>query len=138
MARRSKKDVYWGAIILDWFHYLQDSDLRGSDYKVLFFLCNEMKYDDNTAYIKQKQIAEHLNVDKGNVSKSIKRLCQKQFIVKYDKGFMINPHLFYVGRFSDSQRVSFDELLQKNNEEQRFSLNIDEHRLESTDEEDYF
>jgi len=132
MARRSEKSVYWGAIILDWFQYLQDSNLRGSDYKVLFFLCDKMKYDDNTAYIRQKQIAEQLNMDKGNISKSIKRLCEKQFIVKYQNGFMINPNLFYVGR-SDMRfqlRDEFNNLILENNLTPRFYLNEDEHKLE--------
>ena len=112
--------------------HLQDADFRGSDYKVLFYLCGEMKFDDNTAYVKQKQIAEQLNMDKGNISKSIKRLCEKQFIVKYQKGFMINPHLFYVGRFGEFQiRDDFDNLIRENNAEPRFFLNEDEHTLES-------
>lgn len=134
MTRRSKKDNYWGALILDWFHYLQDEDFRSSDYKILFHLCSKMKHDDNTAYLKQKEIAEHLNMNKGNVSKSIKRLTENQFIIKRDNGFMINPHLFYVGRFSDSLREDFDDLLLEKNEEPRFSLNVDEHKLDLVDE----
>jgi len=131
MARKSRKGVYWGAFILEWFHFLQESDLRGSDYKILFFLCEVMKPDDNTAYIKQKQMAEQLKMDKGNISKSIKRLCEKQFIVKCQNGYMINPHLFYIGMQSRFQiRDNFDELLVENNLETRFYLNEDEYKLE--------
>ena len=139
MARKSQKGVYWGAFILEWFHYLQESDLRGSDYKVLFYLCEKMKHDDNTAYIRQKQMAEQLKMDKGNVSKSIKRLCEKQFIVKCQNGFMINPHLFYIGK-GDRQsrfqiRETFDGLLEESNLDQRFSLNEDEYTLELISDE---
>ncbi|MEH7482383.1 helix-turn-helix domain-containing protein [Neobacillus drentensis] len=132
MARRSEKVVYWGAFILEWFQHLQDPDFRGSDYKIMFFLCGQLKYDDNIAYIKQKQIAESLSIDKGGVSKSIKRLCQKQFIVKCQNGFMINPHLFYVGN-SDTRfknRDEFDRLLLENGLEPRFHLNEDDRILE--------
>lgn len=133
MARRVQKDIYWGSFVLEWFYFLQDSDFRSSDYKVLFFLCNEMKHDDNTAYIKQKEIGTALNMDKGNISKSIKRLCEKQFITKHKNGYMINPHLFYIGRHANLRlnvRRNFDDLLLENNITPRFFLNEDEHELE--------
>lgn len=140
MARRVQKDLYWGSFVLDWFYFLQDSDLRISDYKVLFFLCNEMKHDDNTAYVKQKEIARTLNMDKGNISKSIKRLCEKQFITKHKNGYMINPHLFYIGRHAHSRlnvRRNFDDLLSENDIVPRFFLNEDEHKLELVEELNY-
>ncbi|WP_407701336.1 MarR family transcriptional regulator [Virgibacillus dakarensis] len=73
-------------------------ELTSADYKTLFFLCEEMNHDNNITYIKQKQLAEHLEMNKGNISRSIKKLREKQFIVKCENGFMINLHLFYVGR----------------------------------------
>lgn len=132
--RRKEQSVYWGAFILDWFKYLQDYDLTSSDYKILFYLCENMEKGNNTVYMKQKQIAENLNMDKGNVSKCIKKLYEKQFIVKSSNGFVVNPHLFYVGkrdaRDRDELREYFDELLIANGIEPRFLLNEDEHRLE--------
>ncbi|MCK2021259.1 MarR family transcriptional regulator [Peribacillus frigoritolerans] len=135
MARRRKeKNVYWGAFVLGWFEHLQDNELTSSDYKILFFLCQKMNINDNKVYLKQKQIAEDLSMDKGNVSKCIKKLCEKQFVVKSANGYMINPHLFYVGKRNtidrDELRDDFDELLDEIGLKPRFSLNEDEYTLE--------
>jgi predicted transcriptional regulator len=96
-----------------------------------------MKSDDNTTYLKQKQIAEELNSDKGNISKSIKKLRDKQFIVKSQNGFMINPHLFYVGKPTlisrEEIREEFDDLL---SEEIRFSFNEEDRKLEEYPNQD--
>src|SRR5690606_5446105 len=116
MVRRKRRvsNVYWGALILDWFKHLQDHDLSAADSRILFYLCGKMISDDNVARVKQKTIAAELRMDKGNVSKSLKKLCQKQFITKAPDGYMINPHLFYAGngfRNRDYLRDKFDELL---------------------------
>ncbi|MEW5571480.1 replication/maintenance protein RepL [Rossellomorea marisflavi] len=140
MGRRKEKSNYWGAFILDWFKYLQDADLRGTDYRVLFYLTEIMKADDNVAYIKQKEIAEELSLDKGNISKSIKRLCNKQFMIKCSNGFMINPHLFYIGNSNQryNLRDTFDQNLRDKNLIPRFSLNEDDRVLEATDDEEEY
>lgn len=132
---RGNERVYWGAIILKWFEHLQDNDLTSADYKVLFFLCQNMNINENIAYIRQKQIAEDLNMDKGNVSKCIRRLSQKQFIIKSEIGFMINPHLFYVGKSKGDRfrlRDNFDSLLNEKSIEPRFYLNEDDYKLEES------
>ena len=106
MARRRVSiPVYWGAIILDSFKHLQDNDFTGSDYKVLFFLCEHMTKENNHAYMKQKKIASDMKMDKGNISRSIKKLREKQLIVKAESGFMLNPHLFYVGKGDRGSRI---------------------------------
>lgn len=111
----SRGGVYWGAVILDWFQELNDLDFGRGDYKVLFFLCSEMNPRDNVASVRQKTIANELSMDKGNVSKAIKKLKRYQFIAKVDNGFMVNPHLFYVGKRDPQDRWalrnSFDALV---------------------------
>lgn len=106
--------VYW-ADIVDWFRILQENELTSSDYKVLFYLFEKMSLLGNGVFIRQQQIAEDMNINKGNVSKCIKRLSEKQLIAKTEFGFMINPHLFYVGseymHEKDKVRQLFDELL---------------------------
>lgn len=122
----SRRRIYWGAFILDWFKYLQDEDLTGSDYKILFFLSEKMHIADNRVMLKQKEIADTLHMDKGNVSKCIKRLCEKQFIVKIPGGFMINPHLFYVGKSMSDRpllRKDFDDFIERNNMDPIFEMN---------------
>ncbi|WMX58956.1 helix-turn-helix domain-containing protein [Peribacillus sp. R9-11] len=138
MVKRLKDTQnYWGALVLDWFTHLQDNELSGSDYKVLFFLCEKMQASDNSIYLRQKQIAQELSMDKGNVSKCIKMLSEKQFIVKKPNGFMINPNLFYVGKRSrelrEMIRLEFYKLLIAQEKTPRFYLHEDEHILEVTD-----
>ena len=140
MSSKSKyqRKVYWGAFILDWFKYLQDNDLTSSDYKVLFYLCENMEFKNNTVYLKQKNIADKLNMDKGNVSKCIKRLSIKQFIVKVDQGYMINPHLFYVGKRDlesrEELREIFDEIVNSYGINPKFRMNEIEYKLEKSTE----
>lgn len=132
---------FWGSFILDWFEHLQDHDLNSTDYKTLFFLCEQINHDNNVVYLKQKQIAEHLNTNKGNISRSIKKLKEKQFIAKCANGFMVNPHLFYVGRNAalkrEDLRRDFDKLVLENEGTIRFHMNEEEIKLEERSQEDY-
>jgi hypothetical protein len=132
--RKSEQKNFWGAVILDWFHHLQDNDLTSSDYKILFYICTKMKSEDNIAYIKQKQIAENLLMDKGNVSKCIKKLSRKQFIAKCTNGYMMNPHLFYIGKVTRDSREQlqeeYDEYVIKSGLKPKFELNEDDRRLD--------
>jgi predicted XRE-type DNA-binding protein len=129
-----RKTIYWGAIILGWFEHLRDADLTSSDYKVLFYLCEKMEFGGNKVLLKQKEIASNLHMDKGNVSKCIKKLCEKQFIVKIPSGFMINPHLFYVGKSHPADRYSlreeFNEAVIENGMTELFQMNEEYSELE--------
>lgn len=113
MRKRTK--IYWGAFILDWFEELNNLDFSRGDYRVLFFVCSKINPQNNVAYLKQKKISSELGMDPGNVSKSIKKLIGYQFIVKVENGFMVNPHLFYIGKAQyqdrDFLRDDFDSLL---------------------------
>ncbi|MCA1060294.1 MarR family transcriptional regulator [Rossellomorea aquimaris] len=124
---------------MEWFRELRNSDLGGPDFRVLFFLCENMKQEDNIAYLKQKEIASRLHMDRGNVSKCIKRLYSVQFIAKCENGFMINPHLFSVGHTyrpnREDLREKFNDLL---NTAPFYEVNEDEFILEvhTNDEND--
>lgn len=139
VKRKIPTVAYWRAI-LDWFKILQENELTSSDYKILFYLCEKMSFQENEVHVRQKKIAEELNMNKGNVSKCIKRLCEKQFIVKAEYGFMINPHLFYVGKGykhdREILRESFDELLALRGIQPRIYLNENEFQLEVIEDMD--
>lgn len=136
MVRRKKyytRQYVWGSLTLGWFNELRNSNLGGPEYKVLFFLCEKMKQDDNIAYVKQKDIASKLYMDRGNVSKCIKKLREKQYIAKCENGFMINPHLFSVGQLNPLAREyildQFDILLTAEGRVSTFELNYDDYAL---------
>ncbi|MDQ0253926.1 RIO-like serine/threonine protein kinase [Evansella vedderi] len=141
MAKRRRGSVkpYWGAFMLDWFKFLQDPQLTSSDYKVLFYLCSQVIPENNNAYVRQKQIAENLRMDKGNVSKSIKRLISKQFIIKSTNGFMINPHLFSIGKVNyrdrESLRETFDDLVSEANMDLKYEANEEDSCVDVLDED---
>ncbi|MGD6942578.1 MarR family transcriptional regulator [Cytobacillus gottheilii] len=126
---RPKDNVYWGAFILKWFELLQTSNFTGTDYKILFFLCSKMDPRTNNIYIKQIQIAQELHLDKGNVSKAIKKLRDEQFIAKIQNGFMLNPNLFYVGKARREDREDVREQFDSLVEHPRFFMDEDEGQL---------
>ena len=124
--RGNRSTVYWGAIILDWFEQLNTSGLNKTDYRTMFFICSNIDIQNNTAYLKQVQIADGLHTDKGNISKSIKHLIDLQFITKVENGFMVNPHLFYVGKARAGDRYylreEFDGYLEKKKEKRIYEM----------------
>lgn len=126
---RPKDNVYWGAFILKWFELLQTPNFTGTDYKVLFFLCSKMDPRTNNIYMKQIQIAQELRMDKGNVSKAIKKLRDEQFIAKIQNGFMLNPNLFYVGKARRGDREDIREQFDLLVEHPRFFMDEDEGQL---------
>lgn len=132
MARR-RQTSYWGAITLDTFLYLQDENLQSSDYKIFFLLCSRMIRETNIAHIRQKSISEILKLHKSSVSKSIKRLMERQIIGKIENGYMINPHLFYVGkaRAEDREQIryDFDKRIIERDLQRRFYMDEHESRL---------
>lgn len=134
MRGRNRDNVYWGAFILEWFNLLQDSIFTSTDYRVLFFLCSKMDLKTNKVFKKQIQIANDLNMDKGNISKSLKKLKEEQFITKIENGFMINPHLFYVGKGQKSDREFIRDEFDAFIENPRFYLDEDRGQLEDNRE----
>lgn len=134
MARNQKQyKFFWGSFVVGWFREMRNSNLGTPEYKILFYLCEKMKSDDNIAYVKQKELARRLRMDKGNISKAIKKLRDNQFIAKCENGFMINPHLFYMGMKRDLRfymRDKFEEILLAEGREPKYYLNEDEYVLE--------
>lgn len=124
---------YWGAVVLDWFEELNRLELNRSDYRTLFFIFSQMESQTNTAHIKQIMIAKELKMDKGNVSKSIKNLVSLQFIVRTESGFMVNPHLFYVGKARAEGRAllrkTFDNYVVESGESLIYHMDESEARL---------
>jgi len=113
--KKPRSNNYWGAIILDWFDELNRLNLSRSDYKTMFYILSQIESTNNTAHVKQNEIAKNLGMDKGNVSRSIKNLIDLQFVMKLENGFIVNPHLFYVGKGKTEAREKirsyFDEIL---------------------------
>lgn len=100
-----KRNVYWGAFVLDTINCFLKDSLTSSSYEVFFFMCREMDKDNNEVRLRQVDIQDMISEDtkyksfsKSTVSKAIKQLCENQYIVKRTRiGYMVNPSLFYTG-----------------------------------------
>ena len=114
-------NYFWGTIMLDALKLFYDKEMNfnANEMKVFFYLCDSIIVEKTRKYseiedieepdrspVTQVQIAEDLQIDKANVSRIIKKLCEKQFIAKARLGFYINPHILYIGKARDNERSS--------------------------------
>lgn len=126
----NQTNYFWGTLILDALKlfYDKDSNLSANAMKVFFYLCDSIVVDKTRKYseiedieepdrspVTQAQISEDLEIDKANVSRLIKELRNKQLIAKARLGFYVNPHIFYIGKARDNERISvrngFDKIV---------------------------
>ncbi len=77
-----------------------DKDLCGNDMRVFWFLLSKIDYD-NIAIVTQHFIAEKIDIPQANVSRSIKKLCQKHYIEKVivngNNAYSISKHFAVKG-----------------------------------------
>ncbi|UAK18100.1 MarR family transcriptional regulator [Sporolactobacillus terrae] len=131
--------MYWGALMRITIRYLIDCDLSGSAYKVLFYVMDLMGPDNIAAGVRQKNISDDLHLHKSNVSKCVKELIEKQFIVKTTsrKGFMVNPALYYLGKDDRiHHKEVFDELVRESGRDIIFEMTRGG-RVYKSDEDEY-
>lgn len=135
----NNRSLFWGALILDSVQsILNDSSdvnsnhLNGTHYEVLFYLISRSEGTTNIAHTQQSKISSDLNRNKSTVSKAIKALISKQYIVKIkdEHAFMLNPNLFYVGLGKPHDRIpireKFNNILSDNGiAEPRFEFDED-------------
>lgn len=131
---KTKKNIYWAAIIRATFSRLYKDNINGAGYRVLFFLCSKASTDTNVAGVRQKEIAEKLGMNKSTVSKAVHLLIGYQYLVRTSSGFMINPNLIYAGKGRlderEALREDFSSTLKKCGIDQKFELDEDTGKLE--------
>lgn len=140
---KQRKNVYWGAFVLDTFDLFLKDDLSRNEYEIFFFLCKKMDTNTNKVFVRQKDILNALRDDhniskaKGTISKAIKGLLEKQYIAKQVNGvgYMINPSMFYTGGKLDvSGKIqSFNDNLSKQGISPMYELDSDSGKIESYD-----
>ncbi len=79
-----------------------DEELTGENYKILLYLLGILNFE-NWIEITQKEIAEKLNMHKQRISRSIKKLEQKEIILRGEKIsrsflFRLNPYYGWKGK----------------------------------------
>lgn len=124
----TRKNLYWGSFVLDSLELLAKMNLKITEYRVILYLCSLSNQDDNIAYIKQATISRNLNIDKSNLSKSIRTLREMELIAKVESGYMINPNIFYKGNVRNRKiqllHSNFENLIE--NEKEKGTLKFSE------------
>jgi DNA-binding MarR family transcriptional regulator len=75
----------------------QDKDITGGCYRVLFILLGQLDFE-NYIYVPQKEIAEKLDMDPAQVSRSIKLLVQKGILLHSPCGYRLNANYDWKGK----------------------------------------
>lgn len=93
----------WFMAFQDAFESLaKDKDLWGQPTAILHFLMSRLNFDNYIA-LEQKEISDKLNVDKSDVSRSVKKLIDKGIIEKGPRlgkswSYKLNPFYGWKGR----------------------------------------
>lgn len=98
MGDNSQQFSWFSATWIATYTILQ-SNLSGPDFKLLFFILNQMNRGNSIKLKNYKEIASTLSLGERTVSQSVKRLKDLDIITKTPrpKTFMVNPFFFYTG-----------------------------------------
>lgn len=135
-----RRQIYWGAIILDGLKYMLKQNLKMSDFQVLIYLMDIMD-NQNRSISSQKELALNLNLNPGTISRAIGRLNNSQLITKIHGGYMINPNFFYVMKNAKYDRIElrekFQATIEENGEKLKVAFNESKRKFLSEEEIEY-
>jgi len=127
--RRHFKGMEWALVFMDMFETLaRDKDLTLTDVRVLHGLLSHLDYG-NTITVTQTQLANELEIKRPNITTSIKKLIEKQYIIILkQKGrqniYCLNPH--YGLRAKETDKPMLDRSWDERHKKSRLSKNLDE------------
>jgi len=113
----------------------RDKDIKGETFRVFLYIIGILDFE-NWIHIPQKEIAEYLGMHKTVVSRSIKKLIDKEIIVKGDKLgksyiFRFNPNFGWKGKVKnldeyreEKYKEEIDKLKKQINKENNLVLKI--------------
>ncbi len=127
-----RRQIYWGAIILDGLKYMLEQNLKMSDFQVLIYLM-EIMDDQNRSISSQKELALKLALNPSTISRAIGRLNNSQLITRIYGGYMINPNFFYVMKNIKYERTAlrkdFQDAIEKNGEKLKIAFSESQRKL---------
>ena len=93
------KDNHARCFLKEMEHLSLDKDFTGTDFRVLMAIIANLDFD-NKVSIPQKQLGEKLNIQRQEVTKSIKKLISKEYLHIVDKIgrqniYMFNPNIVF-------------------------------------------
>lgn len=89
---------------------IQANKINMTDIRVLLGICGVTRFG-NCISMSQMGLAEALNIDKSNVSKSIQKLVKHNVLLQSKLGLFINPSLIIKGKLSEVDPQVWDETL---------------------------
>ncbi len=127
--RKYLKDDYARCFLEEIEYLALDKDFTGTDFRVLMVIIANLDFN-NKVNISQKQLGEKLNIQRQEVTKSVKKLISKEYLHIIDKIgrqniYMLNPYFIF-----KSRAQNLKELKQAWNEErlpdtQKHPIDID-------------
>ncbi len=93
------------------------SDLTAADINILFFILNNLTYENTSTIPPQKQIEKELNLSQKQISQSINKLINQKIITKTKaaRTYYINPKFFYLGTDKKNKIIKWKQLSDSNN-----------------------
>lgn len=88
------------------------SELTLADINVLFYILNNLTYENTATIPQQKIICSDLNLSQKQVSISINKLIEKKIILKINisRTYFINPKFFYLGTDKKNKVIKWENL----------------------------
>jgi len=88
-----------------------DRDITGEVYRVFFYLMGKLDFE-NYIHVAQTDIAEALSLQKANVSRAVRTLCDKEIILKGPKTgrtitYRLNPEYGWKGKVKNMNAARF-------------------------------
>ena len=92
------------------------SKLTTADINILFYLINNMTYENTSKIPPQKIICSELNISQKQVSISINKLINEKIIIKTPapRTYFINPKYFYLGKDRKNKIIKWKKMLKNN------------------------
>ena len=112
-AKKNKIGGNWMATFLDGLRWMAHQNLTGEQWKVFATICSMIDFD-NYIRVNQTALAKELNTDKGNISRSIKKLMDLDIIAEGPraglyKTYMLNPNIGIKGKHKQDKIIDYAE-----------------------------
>lgn len=90
---------------------IMNGKLGLTEIKVVLAMCRIAEYG-NLVSLNQTKLAEYLQMDKGNLSKSINKLIKNNVLIKCELGLFFNPNLIVKGKLDKINNIMWNSALE--------------------------
>ena len=102
----------WVAMYQEAMAQIAKEKLTGEQSSVLWYLLAKVDFD-NYLMVNQTKMAKELDINRVNISKAIKKLCEREIIVEGPriglcKTYRLNPYIAHKGKKRDKTIIEFE------------------------------